>query len=115
MTKYKKYVDKMINENKKVFELFESLHAQYSLDSEKLQDSFNREGEKILEIVREYESRLCTNTERGKYIKYSSNLADKFQSEVRKRFPMIDHIGLEIVKVQSSKVGFAIKRISLFK
>lgn len=114
MTKYKQYFQKMLADEKKVFESFRILHDKYALDEEKWQEEYNREGEKILEIVREYENRLCANTERGIYNKFSSNLAEKFQAEVRKNFPMIDHIGVKVSQPQPAVGGnFNIRKINL--
>ncbi len=106
MTRYKEYLLKMINENKELFDKFKILHDDYSLNPDKMQDAFNNEGEKILEIVRDYENRLCANQERGMYNKFSANLAEKFQKEVKKVFPLIDHVGLKAIT-------FSIKRIRL--
>ena len=96
----------MLVENKALFENFKKLHDEYALNPDKLQNDFNKEGEKILEIARDYENRLCANQERGMYNKFSSGLAEKFQSEVRRAYPLIDHVGL-IVET------FNIKRINL--
>ena len=114
--KYKEYFKKMLDENKNVFESFMKLHNEYEINQEKLQDRFNKEGEKILEIIREYENRLCTNTERGMYNKFSVNLAEKFQKKVKKHFPLIDHVGLKIshFPVATEKAReFIIKKIKL--
>lgn len=114
--KYREYFKKMLDENKEVFESFKTLHDKYSLKQDTLQNKFNREGENILEIIHEYENRLCANTERGMYNKFSSSLAEKFQNEVRKHFPMIDHIGLKVetipLKSKAAK-DFIIKKIKL--
>lgn len=110
MVKYKEYLQKMLDENRQVFDEFKKIHDQYSLSSNGLQNEFNRQGEKVLEIIREYENRLCSNTERGMYNKFSAGLAQKFQDEVRRRFPMIDHIGLKEITTGQS---FTIKRIKL--
>lgn len=113
MTKYKKYVEKMLDENKKIFVSFKKLHAEYALNPDSLQDKFNREGEKVLTIVREYEDRLCRNTEAGIYSRYSGNLAEKFKNEVIKLFPMIDHIGLILEPKSVHEENFIIKKINL--
>ena len=106
MPRYKEYFQKMIDENKAVFDAFRILHDKYKDAGEDMQDEFNLEGEKIMEIVREYENRLCSNTERGMYNTFSGGLAEKFQNEVRLHFPMIDHIGLKVEK-------FGLKKITL--
>ncbi len=115
MTKYKAYVQKMLEENQKLFDDFRKLHNDYSLNPDTLQEKFNDDGKKILEVIHEYENRLCSNTERGMYNKFSEGLAEKFQNEVRKYFPKIDYIGL-IVKPSSKSspsVEFALKKINL--
>lgn len=104
--KYKHYVEKMLDENKAVFDSFRLTHDNYGLNPQKYQDEFNLQGEKVLEIVREYEQRLCSNQERGMYNVFSGKLADKFQQELKVHFPLIDHIGLKTEK-------FTIKKISL--
>jgi len=112
MTKYKEYIQKMIRENKEEFEVFQKLHDEYSLNPDKLQEQYNKGGEKILEIIREYENRLCANTERGQYVKFSGGLAEKFQAELRKIFPMIDYIGLKMVQ-KDTQATFSIKKIQI--
>ena len=111
MVKYKEYVQKMLNENGQTFGEFRKIHDKYALSSNGLQEEFNKKGEKILEIIREYENKLCANTERGMYNKFSGGLAQKFQDEIRKVFPMIDHIGL--IENKENKNSFFIKRINL--
>ena len=98
----------MLEDNEDIFNSFKKLHENYILNPQSQQKEFNTQGEKVLEIIREYENRLCTDTERGVYSKYSAKLAEKFQSEVRAPFPMVDRIGLII-----EKPGFAIKKINL--
>ena len=111
MVKYKEYLQKMLIDKKGVFDDFKKIHDNYALNPDGLQDEFNKQGESVLEIIREYENRLCSNTERGMYNKFSAGLAQKFQDEVRREFPMIDHVGL---KTTNGKPSFQIKRIKLF-
>lgn len=113
-TRYKEYVEKMISENKELFDKFKALHDKYGLDEEKYQEEFNALGKKALEVVHEYENRVCANTERGMYNKFSGGLAEKFQNEVKKHFPLIDHVGLIVETPQPTKKRvFAIKKINL--
>ena len=109
MTKYKLYFNKMLEENKQLFHDFEEIHALYDLEPDKHQEKFNQQGDKILDIIREYESRLCSHSEKGIYSKYSTNLAEKFQKLVHTRFPKIDHIGISVSKKEKP---FLIKKIS---
>jgi hypothetical protein len=104
MPKYKQYYQKMIENNKEFFDSFGRLHFEYENDQEGLQDKFNEEGMKAMEYIREYEDRLCNQSERGGYSRYTGSLAEKFQEEVRKNYPLIDNVGIKT---------FDIRKISL--
>lgn len=95
MTKYKEYVDKMIEENRELFENFQVIHDQYALDQDKWQEEFNRQGERVMVIVRHYEDKLCRRSEGSGYASFTGNLAGKFQEEIKKIFPLIDNIGIK--------------------
>jgi hypothetical protein len=110
MTKYQDYFEKMLAENKETFDQFTPLHANYGINEDKYQDEFNREGEKILKIVNEWENKLCSRSEKAGYANYTGNLAEKFQAELRKNFPLIDHVG-----IISKRSTFNIKKINLKK
>lgn len=109
MTKYKEYVKKMIDGNKDAFEEFKRLHDNYALDEEKWQGEFNKEGEKIMKIVHEWENRLCMQSEKAGYGNYTGGLAEKFKEELKKTFPMVDYIGI----VSKKEPTFFIRKISL--
>lgn len=120
MVKYKEYYNKMVSENKDIFDNFTKLHFEYSIDQDKYQEKFNEEGSEVLDIIRDYENRLCSNTERGMYNKYSGGLAEKFQNLIRSHFPLIDHIGLVVEKPKEKKSidnsingSFSLKKINL--
>lgn len=98
----------MVDENKDAFSAFKKLHDRYALEGDSMQDEYNKEGKKILSIIQEYENKLCKNSEKT-YSLFTGNLAEKFREEIRKAYPMIDHIGI-IVK---STPSFNIKKISL--
>lgn len=103
----------MLKAEKELLEPFREVHDKYALDNEKWQNEFNIEGEKVLEIVREWESRLCRDTERGMYSNFSTKLAEKFQVEVKKHFPLIDHVGIKISYEPASSGGFMLKKIKI--
>lgn len=98
----------MLDENREIFAKFRKLHDRYALDQDNLQDGFNQEGKKIQTIIREYEDKLCKNSEKT-YSMFTGNLSEKFWGEIRAEFPMIDHIGI-ISKRQSP---FSLKKINL--
>jgi hypothetical protein len=119
MTKYKEYFDKMLKENKDAFNAFTLLHGNYENDENKYQNEFNKEGEKILKIVNEWENKLCSRSEKAGFANYTGNLAEKFQAELRAYFPLIDHVGIISVKKTFNvkqikpKVPFVLKKIKV--
>lgn len=103
----------MLDENKTLFAEFGKIHKLYEQDEEKWQEKFNSEGAKVIEVLRDYENRLCANTERGVYNKFSAGLSEKFQLEAKKHFPLIDHIGLKVQTAVKKVDPFQIKKIKL--
>ena len=110
-TKYKDYFDRMIASNKESFNKFNLLYNEYIKNQDDLQEKFNEEGKKILEIIREWEGKLCSQTEKAGFGNYSTNLSEKFWTEIRKTYPLIDYIGV-ISKKSSQKSSFSIKKIN---
>lgn len=106
MTKYKEYFQKMVDANKELFDKFAKIHTDYGMDNDKFQEEFNKEGEKVLKVVHEWENRLCSHSEKAGYANYTGNLAEKFQAEVKSHFPLIDHIGIIVKKFSLKKITF---------
>ncbi len=96
MTKHEQYFLEMINDRYQQFEKFREVHEKYVRNPTKWQEQFNAEGKIILEIIREWERKLCSHSERGQYGVFSSSLADKFWALVRREFPKIDFVGVKI-------------------
>ncbi len=94
MTKHEEYYQKMIDQNMKLFGQFQDIHDQYILRPQTYQIQYNEIGGKVVEIIREWEKRLCMHSEGGQFGKYSAGLADKFWKLVRKDFPKIDFVGV---------------------
>lgn len=84
----------MIDQNLKVFSSFQVTHDNYANNPSAWQDTFNQDGAKILEIIRQWERKLCQHSERGQYGKYSSILSEKFWNIVRIDYPKIDFVGV---------------------
>ncbi len=115
MTKYREYFERMLTNEKKTFDEFTKLHLQYSLDQDVVQEKFNKEGEKVVTIIREWENKLCSTSDKAGFGGYTSNLSEKFWSEVRKSFPLIDHVGI-IVRPKANRPldeKFSINKINL--
>ena len=96
MQRYQEYYQKMIDENRDLFTRFFDVHDRFVLNPLTSQEEFNIVGHDIVEIIHEYERKLCGHSEKGQFGKFSSNLAEKFWTEVRKDFPKIDFVGVKI-------------------
>jgi len=110
-TKYKDYFDRMINTNKNIFNNFNKLYNEYIKDQDSLQEKYNKEGRAVLDIIREWENKLCSQTEKAGFGNYSTNLSEKFWTEIRKTYPLIDYIGV-ISKKSPTQSKFSIKKIN---
>jgi hypothetical protein len=95
MVKYQQYFQDMLRFNKQPFDEFKAIHDKFAEDPDTWKEEFNQRGRVIQDIIMRTESRLCGHSETSGYSKYSSNLAEKFQAEVRKMFPKIDMIGMK--------------------
>jgi hypothetical protein len=93
MTQYQKFVQLMLTENKEIFDNFKGVHDAYVLNPSLNQDRFNAIGKEIVDIIREYERKLCGNMNSGAYGAFSQNLSQKFWDEIRKIFKKIDFVG----------------------
>lgn len=113
MTKYKEYFERMITTEKELFDDFTKLHMKYSLDQDGMQEQFNKEGAKVLEVIREWEKKLCSTSEKAGYGGYTSNLSEKFWTEVRKTYPLVDHIGIIVKSKPATDTEFVINKIKL--
>lgn len=96
MSKYKQIYQQMISENLELFDEFEWVHQHYCQNPDKWQRTFNMVGDKVLTLIRQYEDLLCKKSEGGGFSRFSGNLAEKFQQEVRNHFAKIDCIGIEV-------------------
>jgi hypothetical protein len=89
------YAD-MVAKNLELFNHFSDLQEKYRQKPEVWKSEFDTVGKSVVRIVDETENRLCSKMENTSKGKYSDNLADKFRSEVRKNFPLIDLVGITI-------------------
>lgn len=96
-TKYKQYYDRMVEENLSIFSEFRTIHDNFQSDPAKYADEFHTVGRDVLDIVRDWDRRLCSGMERGRYSAYSDQLSEKFWAIVRKHFPVIEQVGVKVV------------------
>lgn len=94
MTKHELYYQKMIDENPDLFADFQDIHDNYVLNPQTWQLKFNEAGAGVVAVIRDWEKRLCRESEGGQFGKFSAQLADKFWNLVRKDFTKIDFVGI---------------------
>lgn len=85
----------MVEENKEIFDTFKQIHDAYALNPEMNKAKFNRIGSEIMDIIRDYERRLCGHMSRGKYGKFAGGVSEKFMQEIKKSYPKIVFVGVE--------------------
>ncbi len=99
-TKYQQFYQLMIENNQKLFADFQTIHDGYMEDKAKWADKFHTEGRDVLDVIRDWERRLCSGMERGNNAVYSAKLSEKFWGEIKKTLPLVEEIG---VKVKQTK------------
>lgn len=103
--KYKQFYQLMIENHGRVFKKFKPIHDAFVADPEKNADEFHTQGRQVLDIVRDWERRLCHGMEKGQYASYSAGLAEKFWDQVRVEFPKIDEVGVKVRKLAKSRLA----------
>jgi hypothetical protein len=95
MTKYKQYVQEMLEQNQEAFAKFKVIHDGYQNDRKQWSQKFHAEGQPIVDIIRDWERRLCSGMEKGKNAVYSAKLSEKFWNEVKEYLPLIERVGVK--------------------
>ena len=95
-TKYREYYQKMIDENRQLFDEFAKVNDLFKADPQKNADQFHQVGQKVLDKIRDFDRRLCSAMGRGVYSTYSQQLSEKFWDLARKDFDQIDMVGVKI-------------------
>lgn len=95
-TKYTSLIKEMYSHHQPALTAFDEVHQKYEQDQKRWQSEFNVHGEALMEVMRFYERQLCGKSERSGMGVYSSKLAEKFWSEIKKRYPLIDFVGAKI-------------------
>ena len=95
MTKYRQYYLQMTEENAALFDQFQPIHDGYKQDRRAWSSQFHEVGGQVVEIMRDWEQRLCGSMERGKNAQYSARVAERFWAEIKKRFSHIELVGVK--------------------
>lgn len=98
MTKYQKYYTQMWDTQKQILREFADAHDAYKKNQKdkSAKKNFDDTGKVALEIMREWDARLCQQMEKGSNNVFSSKVSAKFWDEVKKDFPLVDLVGVEI-------------------
>lgn len=95
MTKYRAAVQQMLEENKELFDEFKPIHDAYVVNPAANQAKYNAIGVTVMDVIRDYERKLCAKMGAGQYSKFSMNLSEKFMEEIKGIYPKIMFIGVE--------------------
>jgi hypothetical protein len=95
-TKYREYYQKMVAENRQLFDEFLKIHDDYKLDKAANEANFHQVGQKVVDKIRDFDRRLCSAMGRGVFSTYSQKLSEKFWELARKDFDQIDMVGVKI-------------------
>ena len=103
MPKYKDYYKLMVDQNAKLFQDFKEVHDAFAAvvgkkDEPPAREKLNELGRDVVDVIRDWERRLCSAMGRGQFSDYSFKLAEKFWDEVRKTYPFIDEVGVKVQK-----------------
>ena len=93
--KFKQLYLDMIKQNQKIFDEFKIIHDNFIDEPEKHKTEFNNVGGKVIEIVRNFEQRLTSQMTGSGYGKFSTNVTDKFWSEIKKEYPKMEFVGVK--------------------
>jgi sugar-specific transcriptional regulator TrmB len=94
MAKFQKMFKEMLEENPELFQSFGELHDKYEKDQQKYKAEFDKLGDKVLEVIRHYEDKLCMTSERSRMSKFTTNLSELFWGLVREKYSLIDDVGV---------------------
>ncbi len=88
----------MWDAHKDILQQFQDVHDQYKAHQRDsaAKKEFDLVGKKARSIMEEWDSRLCQQMEKGKNSVFSAKVSEKFWVEVKKDFPLVDLVGVEI-------------------
>lgn len=93
---YKQAYADMVARNIGLFAEFSKIHGQFAIDNDKYKTEFDRLGKQVVQILEQTENHLCSKMEGSGRGTYSTALAEKFRTEVKSHFPLIDLVGVTI-------------------
>ncbi len=95
IAKYKQYFAQMQTQNQDLFAEFTRIHRLFESDAKQYEVEFHQVGQKVVDVIRDWDRRLCSAIGRGAFSKYSEQLSEKFWGEAKKIFPLIYSVGVK--------------------
>jgi hypothetical protein len=95
-TKYREYYEKMVAENRQLFDEFLKVNDRFKQDQVANAAEFHQVGQKVVDKIREFDRRLCSAMGRGVFSTYSQKLSEKFWDLARQDFDQIDMVGVKV-------------------
>ncbi len=95
-TKYHEYYQKMVAENRQLFDEFLKIHDLFKQNQAKNAEEFHQVGQKVVDKIRDFDRRLCSAMGRGVFSTYSQKLSEKFWDLARKDFDQINMVGVKV-------------------
>ena len=96
MSKYREAVTQMLEENKELFDEFKPIHEAYVINPAVNQAKYNAIGKDVVDVIRDYERKLCAKMGAGQYSKFSMNLSEKFMEEIQKIQTPIQYFSMRV-------------------
>lgn len=93
--KYKQYIKLMYEQNDELFKEFKSVHDAFAQNQKAYAATFHGLGQKVVDIMRDWERRLCRNMGKGQFSAYAVKLSEKYWAEIEKEFPLIRKVGVK--------------------
>lgn len=97
-TKYREYYEKMVAENRQLFDDFLKINDSFRESSGANADEFHQVGQRVVDKIRDFDRRLCSSMGRGVFSTYSQKLSEKFWDLARQDFDQIDMVGVKVKK-----------------
>ena len=93
--KYKQYFTQMQEQNEELFADFLKIHKLFESEGGQYEEEFHKIGQKVVDVMRDWDRRLCSAMGRGAFSKYSEQLSEKFWGEAKKIFSLIYSVGVK--------------------
>lgn len=99
--KYAQFYKLMMEQQGPLFVAFKPIHDAFAADRANAEaaEAFHTQGQKVVDVIRDWDRRLCAGMGRGTFSQYTQKLSETFWDRVRKDYPLIDLVGVRVKKV----------------